>query len=1383
MVNPKLGPIFLGVRVPRFSIAWVLLLPVLAFAQPIAAEQIPDSLRPWVPWVLDEAAAEVRCTRLHQAETQRCAWPGRLELTLDERGGRFSQSWWTEREEWVALPGDAKRWPLDVRVDGLPGIVSDRSGTPALRLKAGRHVLSGTFAWDSLPEALRVSPDTGLVALTLRGARVVAPQRDEEGQLYLSQTDRRSETDDLEISVVRKMTDEVPLLLATRMELRVSGKSREAVLGRVLPPGFLPLALSSPFPARLEADGRLRLQVRPGTWEVTLTARSAGPVQQLTRPQPDGLWAEGEEIWTFEPKPALRLVDVEGVSAVDPQQTRLPEEWKRLAAYPLKVGDVLILKERRRGDSDPAPDQLHLSRQLWMDFDGGGYTVNDTLTGRLQRTSRLLMGLGTELGRVEMNGRDQFITKLEDGLPGVEVRDVQLQVKADSRIPGARTDLSAVGWQHDFQSVEATLNLPPGWRLLHATGADEVPGTWIRRWTLLDFFLLLMTGLALGKLFGARWGALALVTLALITHEADAPRWLWLALLAGEALVRVLPEGRVKLALRGYRLGVAVTLALSALFFVAKDVRAGLYPALERPYQSVSPVAGLAAEVQLEESQAPQAPAAADEGRAEQATSDAVSDAASSVGNIVAGYKGGKPKEDFGQAVLRRKANRQVAQDVDRSVNVQTGPGLPQWNWDQVWIRWNGPVEMGQRLRLYYLSPIANLFLALLRFVLVTLLVVRLLPIPQARWLTWLGRASPGAVVLAFALVFGVPGPADAQSLPSKELLDELRARLLRPAACQDNCATAGRLLLEASPSALTLRMEIHAAANTAVPLPGRAEQWLPETVTVDGNPSPGVYRSEEGVLWVPLRPGAHQIVLQGALARAETVQVALPLRPHHVAAKLSGWTLAGLHEDGLADADLELTRVRAAAQSPGDERFQAGALPPFVHVRRTLALGLDWEVNTEVERVSPLGSAVVLEVPLLPGEAVTTDTRVVNGKALINLGANASQASWRSTLPRSDAIRLTAPREVAWVEIWEIDVSPLWHATLSGIPPIHRGEGDREVLPVLRPWPGESVDVRVQRPQGLSGQTLTIDQTRRSIRPGLRATDVELTLSLRSSRGGQHAVLLPERALLQSVKLNGREQPIRQEGRKVVVPVSPGAQTAALVWREPTGIGTIYRSASADLGTPSVNAHTALSLSKGRWVLFAGGPRLGPSVLFWSLLLVLLVTAFGLSRSTLAPLRFYEWALLLVGLSQVPLVAAAGVAGWLLVLGWRGNHVPASRAAFNARQALLAAWTVAALLILAAAIREGLLGRPDMQIAGNGSSSSELLWFDDRTGPRLSSVWVFSVPVLVYRLAMLAWAIWIARALLKWLRWGWGQFTEGGLWRHLERVHRGPPPPPVPGK
>jgi hypothetical protein len=150
-----------------------------------------------------------------------------------------------------------------------------------------------------------------------------------------------------------------------------------------------------------------------------------------------------------------------------------------------------------------------------------------------------------------------------------------------------------------------------------------------------------------------------------------------------------------------------------------------------------------------------------------------------------------------------------------------------------------------------------------------------------------------------------------------------------------------------------------------------------------------------------------------------------------------------------------------------------------------------------------------------------------------------------------------------------------------------------------------------------------------------------------------------------------------------------------------------------------------------------------------------------------------------------VELPLAAIVAGWLLALGWRERHPDTPRRfAFNLRQLLLVAWSVAALVVLIASIREGLLGRPDMQITGNGSDAFHLRWYQDRVAATLPRAWILSVPVAFYRLAMLAWALWLARALLRWLRWGWSALNRGGLWqRKLPRTPRPTEPAPAPSE
>ena len=456
-------------------------LAAIASAEPLAPERVPEPLRPWVDWVLSGHEAE-RCPFLNGgADSRECVWPARLELALGARQGSFVQRWRVYADAWVPLPGDAKHWPQAVQVDGRPAAVIESAGRPSVRLLPGAHEVRGELFWDAPPELLQIPAETGLLALSQGGERIAFPKRDAQGRLWLHSAAPAEAGDEsrLEIAVFRRIVDEIPLRVETRIRLEVSGPAREVVLGRALPEGAVPMSLSAPIPARIDPDGKLRVQVRPGTWFVEIEARLPGPVESLALPAPDGPWDDREE-WVFDARPSLRQVSVEGAASIDPQQTELPDEWRALPAFALEPGSALRFVTKRRGDADPAPDRLELVRNWWLDFDGKGYTVSDRIRGAMVRSDRLSMAPGTELGRVAVNGRDQFITRLPgEASTGVEVPRGEIEISADSRIPEAGSRVPAVGWDADFQSVSAQLQLPPGWRLLYASGVDSVSHSWL----------------------------------------------------------------------------------------------------------------------------------------------------------------------------------------------------------------------------------------------------------------------------------------------------------------------------------------------------------------------------------------------------------------------------------------------------------------------------------------------------------------------------------------------------------------------------------------------------------------------------------------------------------------------------------------------------------------------------------------------------------------------------------------------------------------------------------------------------------------------------------------------------------------------------------------
>jgi len=220
------------------------------------------------------------------------------------------------------------------------------------------------------------------------------------------------------------------------------------------------------------------------------------------------------------------------------------------------------------------------------------------------------------------------------------------------------------------------------------------------------------------------------------------------------------------------------------------------------------------------------------------------------------------------------------------------------------------------------------------------------------------------------------------------------------------------------------------------------------------------------------------------------------------------------------------------------------------------------------------------------------------------------------------------------------------------------------------------------------------------------------------------------------------------------------------LDWMLPAGLDLIYRPAVVGLGVAGVNAETRVRLGADRWLLWTSGPGIGPAVQFWGLLLVIAITALLLARSRLTPLGFGDWLLLGIGLSQVSIWVGALVVLWLFALGARrrlSTEIAPWR--FNLIQIALLVLTIIALGALLVAVQQGLLGSPAMQVAGNGSTATDLNWYLDRNAEHREPVTLISAPIWVYRLLMLAWALWLARRLLDWLRWGWRGLVEPTAW------------------
>ena len=163
--------------------------PVLE-AKPLPPDKIPESLKPWLDWVLKEYP-ERACPFLYSDfATKYCSGTTELNLDLNPTKGSFtSRVRVFKKDDWIVLAGDSKHWPLSVTVNGKTALVMDDEGRPSIKLSEGIHDIKGEFLWDSLPDNLTLPDDTGLISLKMNGQTIQMPTI-RDGQLWLKESDR-----------------------------------------------------------------------------------------------------------------------------------------------------------------------------------------------------------------------------------------------------------------------------------------------------------------------------------------------------------------------------------------------------------------------------------------------------------------------------------------------------------------------------------------------------------------------------------------------------------------------------------------------------------------------------------------------------------------------------------------------------------------------------------------------------------------------------------------------------------------------------------------------------------------------------------------------------------------------------------------------------------------------------------------------------------------------------------------------------------------------------------------------------------------------------------------------------------------------------------------
>lgn len=1335
-----------GVRRRRVFVGgvWLLLL-TLSWVNAGAAS--PAALSDWSRWLSDQNP-EWKCPRWNNtpaadASARLCLFPSELRLQLNNSGASFEYRVDVYGKSALApLPGDKNSWPQNVTLNGSrASAVIERDGQPFMLLEAGRHRLRGELSWSIRPAFVSVPSEVVLLSAYQGGEWLPLERRGNRLMLtppVSNTTDQQQ--DSISIEVYRKLSDGVPMQLETQLLLMVSGKNREVVLGPVVPADTLPMHLDSSLPARLEADGRLRLQLLPGTHRIVLRSRYQQPIAAFSSPALGTVHWPRAEFLSFEEDHPFRSVKLAGARSVDTSQINLPSQWRALPTYRIERDTQLELETETRGDTSPASNELNVQRDLWLDFSGQGFTTLDRIDGTMHQRWRLDAAPEVQIGRASVNGEPTVVTQYQ-GLEGLEIRSPSINLEAITRVE-QRDRLPIVGWNAQAESVRATVHLPPAWKALHVSGAETAHGTWVSQWNLWEVFLLMVIVAATRRLFNLRVAVVATISYLLALQEPNSPLVFIPVLLIILALAGIANES-VQRILKTVAVITVLALALGFVQFAVESFRLAIYPTLERAsvgdyYRRSNPWEAEEDAQTLQELR--------------------VSGKSYS---LAIPSKSAPPPADLSHY------------DTTETELVQTGPGQPGWTWRSLSLRFHGPVAADDTLRLYLLPPWATslwrIFMVLCCGLLSAVIVHRLV---RLMFTPVKGIAGQAAAVLC--AIMGVstllPQSAQAQQYPPEYLLDRLESQLNQSPLCWPQCSAINGATLSADEDQVTLELELYSETAMVMPMPKAIGGLHWQSVRSGGQNRSLADTGMTGPV-VALQPGSQKVQLEGRIA-GDSWSLKFHVPVHNLTLAAETWSVGGW-VNGRVQGEV-LSFQRQPRQEQLSHTLRNDPEPPLVQVERHLVMARQWELVTTVTRLAPAEGPFEASVQLWPDEKrLSGEGEVRDGRVTVNFATQQNRVRWRSRLQPVSELHLRASEAANQVERWVLTPSDRWRLDFQGIPP-NRGMGAQAHQSTFQPLPGEQLVVRAQAPDAVTGPSHTIEKITLDQIGGRSLEKTEATLSIRASLAEDFAFDVPAGAKVTRLTYAGKPLSL-PEDQRILVTLNPGEHDVSVSFQQSVEERWLQRSAALSLQESSANLHLNYHLPRDRWPLYVSGPAIGPAMLFWGVLCVIVLGAVLLHQLARAqnlalPISITGWLLLGVGLSTVNSYGVLVVAVCFFALAVRGQKVVTARWSgrhFKLMQLGLVALASLTVVCLISAIPMGLLSDPEMKVTGNGSSSHLYHYYQDRAGgDGFPQVTVFSVPLIVYRAAMLLWSLWLATQLMVWARWGWDCYRQGGAWR-----------------
>lgn len=438
----------------------------------------------------------------------------------------------------------------------------------------------------------------------------------------------------------------------------------------------------------------------------------------------------------------------------------------------------------------------------------------------------------------------------------------------------------------------------------------------------------------------------------------------------------------------------------------------------------------------------------------------------------------------------------------------------------------------------------------------------------------------------------------------------------------------------------------------------------------------------------------------------------------------------------------------------------------------RVIILDTKWRMSSTLRPVSTSKNSndvINFKVPMLQGEKILTSGIEVKDD-IIDIKVKAGDSvNWSSELNPNEKLNVPSANgqftqlvRIVSRDSWEIspEENSLKPVEINSDQLYKNGYS-------WFMWSQESLQTNVDLYKYLEGQTVAVSDLDMKIDMNTIPVQVKMSLRVNSSIGGIYKFKNKNKDFkIIDVNINQAAVQADVKNDEISLMLRPGINTIVLDFTYSPPESIFFKSPEFDFNTNVVNSSLTIEGGKN-WILHAGGADVSPSVLLWSVLVTLLIFSIIISKSKVIDLSMISLVLLLFGTSQVGIDFVMLTLLWFFMIKYRlanTMHDFKTYNRFNAYQFGFAILTIFVISGMISVVAKGLLLTPESFIAGYQSSFTSLFWYSQEYSAQ-NSPWLLSVPIWLYRVLMMAWAVWLAFNMLDWLKSCWTAFSNEGFW------------------